>query len=206
MKNIPKYEKNQKLEIIRRDSAKRSNDRRLSSAIATPGSDFVILGKYVAPGLVGMADRYGDDVLVALALGGHEPEDIAGTVGIPAAELTVRLVELRTGPLGRIRPATGDPVSGPFADVKLRRSRLHIPAKQKPILSLVAQAVGHRLQRLGDRLYLGGEETTLPSLVRLAREQGVRIRYPTLDPMDDAWSTGPSRHDSPAGRHAGGGQ
>ena len=204
MQEISEYEKKKRLNGVWQDPVRSGAGRQLSIVIPTPGADFIILGKYVATGLARAADGYADDVLVGLMLAGHAPEDVAGIAGIPAAELTVRLVELRTGPLGRIRPATGDPASGPFADVKLRQSRLHIAARQKPILSLVAQAVGHRLQRLGDRLYLGGEETTLPSLVRLARAHGVRIRYPTLDPMDDAWSTGPSRHDSPAGNYAGG--
>lgn len=167
----------------------------LSDEFLLPVSNFVILGKSVAPLIRGAVGVSTDDSLVALVLEGHDPEQIADMVGARTAELTVRLVELRTGPLGCIRPAADDPVSGPFTDVKLRRSRLYVPAKQKPVLSLVARVFGHRLQRLGDRLYLGGQETTLPSLVRLAREGGARIRYPRIDPMDGAWNVGPSRQE-----------
>lgn len=159
-------------------------------------SEFVILGKCVAPQIGQAGSTSVDAAIVALALDGHDAEHIAHVVGARVAELTVRLVELRTGPLGCIRPAASEPVSHLFTDVRLRRSRLHVPEKQLPVLSLVARAFGHRLQRLGDRLYLAGEEATLSSLVRQAREKGVRIRYPQLDPMEGAWNTGPS-HQGP---------
>ena len=151
-----------------------------------------LLGKCVAPGIGTAGDEGLDRILVEMALNGQRPEQIARTVGSSAAEVTIRLVELRTGPIGCVRPASGQPVSGGFANVKLPRSQTHIPQKQRPILSLIACAFGDRLQRLGDRLYLGGEEMALPDLVRLARERGVRIRYPRLDPMDSAWIAGPS--------------
>lgn len=177
------------LEVVSRD---------LSTANAAPASQFVILGKYVAP-RIGWADTVSSDsALVGLAREGHDPDHIAGVVGARVAEVTVRLVELRTGPLGCIRPAADAPVSCLFYDVKLRRAHRHVPVKQKPVLSLVAQAFGHRLQRLGDRLYLSGQETTLSALVHQAREKGVRIRYPLLDPMEDAWNTGPTRRDPQA--------
>lgn len=179
-------------------SAQKDSDEATSALCRSDGvspgdSGFVVLGKNVAPRIESAAERYADGDLVQWVLGGRDPEYIARTVGARSAELTVRLVELRTGPLGCIRPAAADAVSEPVTDVKPRRARRHMRIRQKPVLSLVARAFGHRLQRLGDRLYLGGEETTLPRLVRLAREKGVRIRYPLLDPMDGAWSTGPSR-------------
>ncbi len=200
MPNSDRYWENSKSQT---DSEGRSEGDLLPSTADALVSDFIISGNFVAPALGSAAQRCSDDALVELALGGRDVEEIAGTLGVPAAELTLRLVELRTGPLGCIRPAADGPVSGPFADVKRRSSGPHIVAKQRPVLSLVARAVGPRLQRLGDRLYLSGEETTLPSLVRLARERGVRIRYPTIDPMDHAWDTGPSRYDSRAAAGSG---
>lgn len=168
----------------------------LAGFLTASNNNFVILGKTVAPLIRGAASMPADDTLIGLLLDGRDPEQIAGMVGTRTAELMVRLVELRTGPLGCIRPAANAPASGPFVDVKVRRSNLHVPVKQKPVLSLVAGVFGRHLQRLGDRLYLSGEETTLPDLVRLARSKGARIRYPLLDPMEGAWNTGPSRQDA----------
>ena len=168
----------------------------LSDIFPASASEFVTLEQYVAPQISKAGSTSVDATFVALALDGHDADHIARIVGDRAAELTVRLVELRTGPLGCIRPAASEPLLHLFADVKLCRSRLHVPEKKLPVLSLVAQAFGHRLQRLGDRLYLAGQEATLSSLVRQARKKGVRIRFPQIDPMEGAWNTGPS-HQGP---------
>ena len=53
---------------------------------AVSGSNFVISGKNIAPVLRSAADICSDDALVGLALNGHELEDIANTVGVPAAD------------------------------------------------------------------------------------------------------------------------
>lgn len=153
--------------------------------------EFIILGKVVAPRI----DRTDDQALVRLVMAGQTPEDIAQALNVSAADVTVRLVQLRTGPLGRVRPAAGGRACRPFEDVPLKRSAIRVPERQPPILSLAAVVLGDDLQRLGDRVYLAGQETPLSQIVTLARAKGMRIRYPRLDPMRGAWSGGPSRTD-----------
>jgi hypothetical protein len=148
-----------------------------------------ILGKLLAPRI----DRIDDQALVCLVMAGQISEDIAQALNVGAADVTVRLVQLRTGPLGRVRPAAGALGSRPFEDVPPKRSVLRVAERQLPILSLAAVVLGDDLQRLGDRVYLAGQEMPLPRIVTLAREKGMRIRYPRLDPMRGAWSGGPSR-------------
>lgn len=154
------------------------------------GRNFVRLGKFVAPSF----DLARDRTLIRLADGGHAPDEIARRVCGSVPDVTIRLVELCLGPLGRIRPAADQPrISGPRM----------APDRQKPILSLAARALGDTLQRLGDRLYLDGRETQLQQVVREARNRGVRIRYPRIDPMDEAWRAGPSREDAGRTREQG---
>lgn len=156
------------------------------------GPNFVRLGKNVAP----VFDPARDRVLVRLAQEGHAPDEIARQGHGAVPEITIRLVELCLGPLGRIRPAATEPLCGPFEDQPVKSAPPVGPDRQKPVLSLAACALGESLQRLGDRLYLDGRETPLPQVVREARNRGVRIRYPRIDPMEEAWRAGPSRKDS----------
>lgn len=161
--------------------------------------EFIGLGKFIAPRI----DRADDRALVCRVMAGQTPEDIAQALNVGAADLTVRLVQLRTGPLGRVRPAAGERGSRPFEDVALKRSAVRVAERQPPILSLAAVVLGDDLQRLGDRVYLAGQETPLPKIVTLAREKGMRIRYPRLDPMRGALNGGPSRADRRNRRPAG---
>ena len=123
--NGSKYEKT---EVgVESDSAFLSGG--LSEIFPASATEFVTLGKYVAPQVSKAGSTSVDATLVALALDGHDADHIARIVCDRAAELTVRLVELRTGPLGYIRPAASEPLLHLFADVKLCRSRLHVPEK-----------------------------------------------------------------------------
>ena len=146
-----------------------------------------------------------DRQLVRRAGGGVDLDEIDEAANGRVPEAVVRLVEMRLGALGRIRPAprgaagAAGAADAPFQDVTLKRSAPPQPQRQESMLSLVALALGDVLQRLGDRLYIRGAETTLPHIVRLARQNGVRIRYPGLDPIDATWSGGPSRKDAAAG-------
>lgn len=155
------------------------------------GLEFIRLGKEVAP----QAGLPGDRDLVERALNMGCPDEVARQTGVRESEMMVRLVQLRVGPLGRIRPAADLPSAHPFEDVPVGPPKIPVPVRQPPVLSLAARALGGSLQRLGDRLYVAGRETSLPEIVRSAREKGVRIRYPRLDPLDGAWAGGPSRRD-----------
>tara|TARA_R110000868_G_scaffold4155_26_gene25497 strand:- start:1554 stop:2174 length:621 start_codon:yes stop_codon:yes gene_type:complete len=157
------------------------------------GYNFVRLGKEIAPWIGGADDRS----LVRAAVDGQSPDDIARELNARAAEVTVRLVQLRTGPLGRVRPAAGGGKTRVFEDVAVKPPARHVPERQPPILSLAAVALGDVLQRLGDRLYVAGTEAPLPEVVMLARRKGVRIRYPLIDPVASAWNGGPSRRETP---------
>lgn len=95
------------------------------------------------------------------------------------AESVVRLVEASVGQLGRVRPATDDETTGENG-------------RQTSIVRLAARIYAGRMQRLGDRIYLDGEEIEIPLLVRKARSAGLRIRYPGLDPMERTYIGGPS--------------
>lgn len=119
---------------------------------------------------------------------GNPPAAVAACLAererLSPAEAVVRLVELGTGRLGEVRPVAG------------RTDTPDFRGPQSPVLGLAARAFRGRIQRLGDRVYLDGDEITVPDLVRRARERGVRIRYPGLDPMDRALSGGPSARSS----------
>lgn len=157
---------------------------------------FIRLGKEIAPAVGSDNDR----TIAELALAGIDPGEIAHQTGQHPSEITLRLVELCLGPLGRIRPVATASSRRGFQDMPVRRSASTIPECQQPILSLAAGALGGKLQRLGDRLFLAGRETSLPEIVRHARANGIRIRYPRIDPMEAAWSGGPSRRDRRLGR------
>jgi hypothetical protein len=134
-----------------------------------------------------VGDRKGigraDGLALALLGAGASPETVARRLAaqarLSAAEAELRVVELALGPLGRVRAASEDGVPDP------RHA-------QSAVLRLAAQAFPDRIQRLGDRIYLDGRPVGLPDLVRRAREAGIRIRYPGLDPMERALSGGPS--------------
>ena len=137
----------------------------------------------VAPGFTAEAERLALDMLVSGRSAAAVAKQLSALDRRTEAEAVLRLVEFGTGPLGLVRAARGDPGVAVGADALL---------PQAPVLGLAAQASDGRLQRLGDRIYLDGREIQIPALVRLARDGGVRIRYPGLDPMDAAMSGGPS--------------
>jgi hypothetical protein len=159
--------------------------------ICVKGVKFIRLEKDEAPAGCSVGDRR----LVELALDGVDLDDIVRQIGGRAPEISVRLVQLRVGRLGCIRPADETVRTSHFEDVPLPPSRVRVPQRQPPILSLAARAFDGALQRLGDRLYVDGEHLPLPEIVRRARGKGVRIRYPRLDPLNGAWKGGPSRRD-----------
>lgn len=137
----------------------------------------------VAPSFAAEAERFAWHQLVSGVPAAVVARQLSALGRRPDAEAVLRVVEFGIGPLGRVRPARGEPPAAQPSDPR---------RPQVPLLGLAAQAFGGRLQRLGDRIYLDGREIEIPALVRLARDGGVRIRYPGLDPMERALSGGPS--------------
>lgn len=177
------------------DSGGKTSQSRCPAFFRVKQRKFIRLGKDVAPAAEFDNDRF----IAELALEGVDPAEIANRTGQRSSEITLRLVELSVGPLGRVRPAGHRPSQRGFQDVSIRDTPSTIPLCQRPVLSLAADVFGGDLQRLGDRLYLSGREASLPEIVCRAREKGVRIRYPRIDPMEGAWSGGPSRRERRAG-------
>jgi hypothetical protein len=70
------------------------------------GQKFVRLGKNIAPVFYMARDR----ALVYLAQGGHAPDEIIRQGYGAPPEITIHLVELCLGPLGRLRQAATEPL------------------------------------------------------------------------------------------------
>lgn len=138
-----------------------------------------------------------DGRLLAMARRGEPLAAMATATGLCGREIVVRLVELRLGPLGRQRPAPKRSSSQPFRGPADGNGPAAVRQRQAPVLRLAARVLGPGLQRLGDRVFLNGQEMDVPSIVRLARARGEPIHYPGIAPLEGAMAGGPSSHRLP---------
>jgi len=124
------------------------------------GQKFVRLGKNIAP----VFDMARDRALVCLAQDRHAPDEITRQGYGPPPEITIRLVELCLGPLGRLRQAATEPLC--------RRRPYRLP-----------KSMTRRSKRRGANavsLDLGGgagKQRFLPGL------QAMKARSPSPDPV-----------------------